>query len=94
VERGGYITTSTTHSRVLSDVAVQESTDIVVTFDITSPRAYDEADCYQKDNLFRLSPRDGHFQLGNLGISPTDLRGRGEVKGKGKNFDAPAEDVR
>jgi hypothetical protein len=35
----------------------EEPTDIVVTFDIASPRAYDEADCYQKDNPFSAFPQ-------------------------------------
>jgi hypothetical protein len=79
----------------LSDVAVEESTDIVVTrtvtFDISLPRAYEDADCYQKDNLFWLSPKGCSLPVGQPRCSiATDLRGRGEVKG---NFDAPAGDV-
>lgn len=46
-----YITTSTTHSRVpLADVAVEESTDTAVTFDIASPRANHDSASHQKDN--------------------------------------------
>jgi hypothetical protein len=46
-----YITTSTTHPRVpLADIAVEESTDTVATFDIASPRANHDSASHQKDN--------------------------------------------
>jgi hypothetical protein len=53
------ITTSTTQSLVpLSDVAVEESTDTAVTFDITSPRANHDSESasHQKDNNSPLPP--------------------------------------
>jgi hypothetical protein len=46
-----YITTSTTHSRFpLADVAVEEPTEIAVTFDIASPRANHDSASHQRDN--------------------------------------------
>lgn len=51
------ITTSTTQSLVpLSDVAVEESTDTAVTFDITSPRANHDSASHQEDNNPPLPP--------------------------------------
>jgi len=52
-----HITTSTTYSRVpLADVAVEESTDTGVTFDIASPRADHGSISHQKNNNPPLSP--------------------------------------
>ena len=52
-----YITTSTTHSRVLlADIAVEESTDTTVTFDIASPHANHDSASHQKDNSPPLRP--------------------------------------
>ena len=52
-----YITTSTTHPKVpLADAAVEESTDLAVTFDIASPRACHDSVSYQKDNNPLLPP--------------------------------------
>ncbi len=48
------ITTSTTCSRSLADVAIEASTDLAVTLDIASPRANQDSD--QKDNNPLLPP--------------------------------------
>ena len=56
---------------------MEESTDIVVTFGIALPGAYDDADRYQKRvTFFGFPPMDNHLQLDSLGVQRSKGKGR------------------